>query len=318
MPVSSKAKNTWACCQVFLLTLFLGISFVVAAARAGEPPQQVAFNTAQAATLALIAAARTSDVNRLAAILGSDAQQILDSGDPVADNNARVNFVAKYDEMHRLAYDDQGRVILYIGADNWPVPIPLVKESGGWVFDTAAGKEELLYRRIGQNELYTVGVLEDLAAAQEEYASAVREDGGTAQFAQKIISSPAKHDGLYWPMADDEPESPIGPLVAHATSQGYRKGTGDLVPFHGYFYEVLTKQGQLAPGGARNYIHDGKMTRGFAFLAYPAEYRSSGVMTFMINQDGVIVQKDLGPDTTQTASAIAEFNPDRTWEQLVE
>jgi hypothetical protein len=176
----------------------------------------------------------------------------------------------------------------------------------------------LLYRRIGQNEIYTVGVLEDLADAQEEYASAVREDGGIAQFAQKIISDPGEHDGLYWPVADDEPESPIGPLVADATDQGYRKGTGGLVPFHGYFYKVLTKQGQLAPGGARNYMDDRKMTRGFAFLAYPAEYRSSGVMTFMINQDGVIVQRDLGSNTAQIATAIAEFNPDRTWEQLVE
>jgi Protein of unknown function (DUF2950) len=318
MPVFSRATNAWACSQVFLLTLFLGISFVVSPARAGDPSSQEAFDTPQAATLALVTAARTDDMNKLAAILGSDAQPILDSGDAVADNNARVNFVAKYDEMHRLAYDDQGRVILYIGADNWPLPIPLTKESSGWVFDTAAGTEELLYRRIGQNELYTVGVLEDLAEAQEEYASAVRADGGIPQFAQKIISDPAKHDGLYWPVADDEPESPIGPLVADATSQGYRKGTGNLVPFHGYFYKVLTKQGQLAPGGARNYMRDGKMTRGFAFLAYPAQYRSSGVMTFMINQDGVIVQKDLGPDTTQIAAGIAEFNPDHTWEQLVE
>jgi hypothetical protein len=317
MPVSSKAKNAWASCQVFVLTLFLGISFVPAA-RAGEPLSQEAFNTPQAATLALVAAARSADMRRLTSILGSDAEQILSSGDPVADSNARLNFVAKYDEMHRLADDDQGRIILYIGADNWPVPIPLVKGNGGWVFDTAAGKEELLYRRVGQNELYTVGVLEELAEAQEEYASALREDGGVVHFAQKIISDPGKHDGLYWPVADDEPESPIGPLVADATSQGYRKGTGNLVPFHGYFYKVLTKQGQLAPGGARNYMHDRKMTRGFAFLAYPAEYRSSGVMTFMINQDGVIVQKDLGSNTAQIATAIAEFNPDRTWEQLVE
>jgi Protein of unknown function (DUF2950) len=315
--LSCKTKNSSAC-LIFILELFLGIALIISAAEASEPGSQEAFDSPAAATVALVTACRNGDMNKLAVILGSDAQSILSSGDPVADKNARTNFVAKYEEMHRLGYDNQKRVILYIGADNWPMPIPLINTSKGWIFDTAAGKEELLYRRIGRNELYTIGVLEELARAQEEYARAARANGGVKRYAEKIISDPGKHNGLYWPVSEGETESPIGPLVADATSQGYRKGSADLVPFHGYFYKGLTRQGRLAPGGTRNYIHDGRMTRGFAFLAYPAQYRSSGVMTLMINQDGVIVQKDLGPDTSETASAITEFNPDKTWEQLVE
>jgi hypothetical protein len=236
----------------------------------------------------------------------------------VADKNAREDFARRYQEMHRLAYDDQGRVILYIGAANWPVPIPLVKKDSGWVFDTAAGKEELLFRRIGRNELFTIKVLEDLADAQSEYASEAH-DGGEAQFAQKILSDPGKRNGLYWETAEGQPESPIGPLVASASAEGYKKDSGgNPIPFHGYYYKVLEGQGRNAPGGARKYLVDGKMTHGFAFLAYPAEYRASGVMTFMINQDGVIVQKDLGPDTAKLASAIAEYNPDKTWQEVDE
>jgi hypothetical protein len=221
--------------------------------------------------------------------------------------------------MHRLAYDDQARVILYVGAENWPVPIPLVKKNGGWVFDTVAGKEELLDRRVGRNELFAIKVLEDLADAQAEYASEARDGDGTGQFAQKILSDTGKRNGLYWETSEGQPESPIGPLVASATAQGYKKdGGGNPIPFHGYYYEVLTGQGRNAPGGAKNYLVNGKMTEGFAFLAYPAEYRASGVMTFMINQDGIIVQKDLGSDTAKLASAITEYNPDKTWQEVDE
>jgi hypothetical protein len=252
-------------------------------------------------------------------ILGPDSDQILSSGDPVADKNARDDFVRRYNEMHRLAYDEQGRVVLYIGAQNWPVPIPLVKNASGWVFDTAAGKDELLFRRIGRNELFTIKVLEDLADAQSEYASDTHDGGSEGEFAQKILSDTGKQNGLYWETADGQPESPIGPLVAKATAAGYKKDAGDNpIPFHGYYYKILTGQGRNAPGGAKNYLVDGKMTNGFAFLAYPAECRASGVMTFMINQDGVIVQKDLGPDTAKLVSSISEYNPDKTWQEVDE
>jgi Protein of unknown function (DUF2950) len=284
---------------------------------AGESAVPQLFSSPAAAAAALATAAKNSNMDTLGSILGSDAKEILSSGDPVADKNAREKFAAKYNEMHRLAFDSQGRVILYVGAENWPLPIPLVKQHGGWVFDTASGEKELLYRRIGQNELFTIRVFDDLANAQREYASEVRESGGITQFAQKILSDAGEHNGLYWPVAEGAPESPIGPLIAKATAEGYKKESSALIPFHGYYYKVLTRQGKNAPGGAKNYMVAGKMTKGFAFLAYPAEYRSSGVMTFMINQDGVIVQKDLGTDTTTIASELSEYNPDRGWEQVV-
>ena len=291
--------------------------FVTPFALADDTVTQQTFSTPGAAVTALVAADKADDMKAMSSILGPDADQLLSSGDPVADKNGRDEFARRYDEMHRLAYDDQGRVILYIGAENWPVPIPLTKKDSGWVFDTAAGKDELLFRRIGRNELFTIKVLEDLAVAQSEYASDPHDGGIEGEFAQKILSDDGKHNGLYWETAEGQPESPIGPLVAKATAAGYKKDTGgNPIPFHGYYYKVLKKQGSNAPGGARNYLLDGKMTNGFAFLAYPAEYRASGVVTFMINQDGVIVQKDLGPDTAKVASAISEYNPDKTWDEV--
>jgi hypothetical protein len=233
----------------------------------------------------------------------------------VADDNARQNFVNKYIQMHRLAYDADGRVILYLGADNWPFPIPLVKKDHGWVFDTAAGEKELVYRRIGANELFTIDVLNNLVDAQSEYASQVRDESGVTQYAQKILSDKGKHNGLYWPVAAGQPESPIGPLIAKAAAQGYKRGAqGQPIPFHGYIYRVLTGQGKGATGGAMSYMVDGKMTRGFAFLAYPVEYRVSGVTTFIVDQDGVVLQKDLGPDTAQIAQEMTRFDPDSTWQ----
>ena len=300
------------------LSLFaLGCLYILPLACAQEPAAQEAFKSADAAASALAAAAQANQAGTLSTILGPDAGQVLSSGDPVADRNERAEFVRRYHEMHRLAYDDQGRVILYIGADNWPTPIPLIKKDGGWVFDTTSGKDELLYRRVGRNELFTIRVLEDLAEAQAEYASHAHDGSTSNQFAQKILSDPGKQNGLYWAAADGQPESPIGPLIAQARAEGYGRGNGgNPAPFHGYYYRILTKQGPNAPGGARNYIVHDEMLNGFAFVAYPAEYRASGVMTFMINQDGVIVQKDLGPDTAQVARAITEFNPNDTWDEV--
>ena len=306
--------------QSILITLLLSVCISICApARADDAVAQRTFDSPQAAADALATAAAADDMAALHAILGSAADQLLSSGDPVADKNARGKFSARYREMHRTAYDDQGRVILYIGADNWPLPIPLIKKDGGWLFDTAAGQRELVYRRIGQNELFTIGVLDELVRAQFDYANQSFEGAGDKEFARRFHSDPGTHNGLYWPVTGDEPESPIGPLVASATAEGYQRDSGgNPIPFHGYYYRILTAQGPHAPGGAENYLVNGKMTRGFAFLAYPAEYRSSGVMTFMINQDGVVVQKDLGADTGRIASAISEFNPDSRWDQAVE
>jgi hypothetical protein len=297
--------------------LILAWLLVTPVAPAKETAAQQMFPSPAAAVTALVAAGKADDMKTLSSILGPDADQVLSSGDPVADKNARNDFVSRYQEMHRLAYDDQGRVILYVGAQNWPVPIPLVKKNGGWVFDTDAGKEELLSRRIGRNELFTINVLEDLADAQTEYAAEARDGESADQYAQKILSDAGKRNGLYWETAEGQPASPIGPLVASASAVGYQKdGGGNPIPFHGYYYKVLTAQGKNAPGGAKDYLISGKMINGFAFLAYPAEYRSSGVMTLMINQDSVIVQKDLGPNTAKLASAITEFNPDKTWQEV--
>jgi hypothetical protein len=292
-------------------------SLVVRAAAQTDESKQREFRSPASAAAALTEALRSDNLKEMTAILGPGAEDIVSSGDPVADNNAREDFTKLYDKMHRLAYNDRHQVILYVGADNWPLPIPIVKQGDGWVFDTVAGKDELLYRRIGRNELYTIDVLQELADAQQDYADQQQQLSGKACFAQKILSDPNAKNGLYWPTSATEPESPIGPLIADATEEGYKRDRGGRpAPFHGYYYRVLTSQGADAPGGVQDYVVDGKMTRGFAFLAYPAEYRDSGVMTFMIDRQGVIVEKDLGPDTEKIAAGITSFNPDQTWSEL--
>ncbi len=302
-----------------LSALLVTISSQVVCFAATKEVQQRVFRSPASAAAALAEAARADDLKEMGAILGPEAEEIIESGDPVADNNAREDFTKRYDQMHRVAYDDQGRVILYVGADNWPLPIPIVKHDDGWVFDSAAGTDELLYRRVGRNELFTIDVLQELADAQLEYAGLERKSSGEAEFAQTILSDPGKRNGLYWPTSGDEAESPIGPLIADATAEGYKRDpSGRPAPFHGYYYKVLTRQGSDAPGGAQDYIVNGKMTSGFALMAYPAEYRASGVMTFMIDKDGVMVEKDLGPNTEKIAATITEFNPDASWSQLEE
>ena len=282
--------------------------------RAQDSEQRV-FPTPQAAVDALIAAAKSPDPKTaLRPVLGPDADKISTSGDAVADATAIKKFLSRYDEMHRLAYDADRRVIMYIGADNWPTPIPLVKKDGGWVWDTPAGEQELVYRRIGGNELFTIGVLENLVEAQNEYAEGVKSQTGKTQFAQKILSDEGQHNGLYWPTEPGGTESPIGPLIANAVTEGYKRGTqGEPKPFHGYLYKVLTGQGKDAPGGAKSYLRDGRMTGGFAFLAYPASYRASGVTTFIVGQDGIVLEKDLGPETADLAQKITVFDPDKSW-----
>jgi len=203
-------------------------------------------------------------------------------------------------------------VTLYIGSENWPFPIPIVQKNKVWFFDTAKGKQEVLYRRIGRNESFTIGTLRTLVDAQKEYASTTHDQDNTKQYAQKILSDEGKHNGLYWKAGPGEPVSPIGPLIAQATRTGYEK-EAKPVPFHGYYYRVLMSQGKDAPGGAMSYMTNGKLTKGFAFIAYPAEYRNSGVMTFIVGKDGQVYQKDLGPNTASLAANMNEFNPDKTW-----
>jgi hypothetical protein len=282
---------------------------------------QKTFSSPTAAADALAAAAQKHDKQEMLAILGQSGEELIYSGDRVADKANNDRFVTKYHEMHRFAATGSGRMILYIGADNWPVAIPLKKSGDKWYFDTSYGKQEVLYRRIGSNELNVIKVCEEIVSGEREYYAALHDGDSVHQYAQKFRSTPGKQDGLYWEVkAGEQPESPLGPLVAEAASEGYKHhahhALGHPHPFHGYVYRLLTRQGAAAQGGAQNYIVDGKMTGGFALLAYPVRYRDSGVMTFVVNQDGQIYQKDLGPRTAQIASEMMEYNPDSTWQPV--
>ena len=279
---------------------------------------QKTFSSPEEASSAMVAAMKNNDEKLMLEILGPDGKHIVYSGDEVEDAQNRANFVEHYQEMHRLVKEPDGSVVLYIGAKNWPSPIPIVKKGNAWFLDTDAGKKEILYRRVGRNELSTIMVCRELAAAQKEYYSTQH-----SEYAKQIFSDEGQQNGLYWKAADGAPQSPIGPLVASAVAEGYVKGkNGPPTPYRGYLYHVLTRQGKDAPGGAKSYIVNGKMTEGFAFVAYPAEYRSSGVMTFVVGADGKVYEKDLGKNTAVLGKAMKEYGPNSTWhaaeEQLAE
>jgi len=272
------------------------------------------FSAPGEAALALYKAAKQNDSNALNAIFGSNAGKILHTGDDVADKNAISKFVSNYDQMHRLVVEPDQSATLYIGAQNWPVPISLAKNSNGaWYFDTEQGAKEILYRRVGANEDDAIDVLHAFVDAQKEYASTTHDGEKTKHYAAKLFSDEGKQNGLYWKTSDNEPPSPIGPLLAEAAQEGYRRSQGQPTPFHGYIFRQLTRQGAAAKGGARDYAANGQLARGFAVVAYPAEYRISGVMTFIVNQDDVVYEKDLGPDTAAQAQGMTEFNPDKSW-----
>jgi hypothetical protein len=284
---------------------------------AAEQSSQKTFDSPGNAVQAMVLAAKAGDMNELMQIFGPESKAVLFSGDAVADRNTRQLAIQKYEEMHRLVTEPDKSVTLYIGAENWPFPIPLVNKNGAWLFDTAAGKKEILFRRIGRNEFATTDTLEMLVNAQKQYGSQTHDGDSVLQYAQKVLSDEGKHNGLFWKTSEGEPQSPIGPLVAKATAVGYKK-TQDATPYHGYIYRVLLSQGKNAPGGAMNYLVDGKMTRGFAFLAYPVEYRNSGAMTFIVGKDGQVYEKDLGPRTAAVAKSMTSYNPDKTWNAAVD
>jgi hypothetical protein len=282
---------------------------------AGQQSGQKTFASPGEAAQAMIAAAKADNTDALLQIFGPEGKELISSGDDVADKNSRNNTAQRYEQLHRLVREPDDTVTVYMGAENWPFPIPLVKKGNAWYFDTPAGKQEVLYRRIGKNELTTMDVLHAIVDAQKQYQSATHDGETVKQYAVKIVSDPGKHNGLYWKVAAGEPESPIGPLIADAVSAGYTKKQGGPTPFHGYIYKHLNSQGSAAAGGAKEFMADGKMTGGFGVLAYPAEYRNSGVMTFMVNQDGIVYQKDLGPDTAKIAAAMTQYNPDPSWQK---
>jgi len=291
---------------------------VLAAVLAGaQQANEKTFSSPGEAVLALYNAAKASDDATILTIFGSSANDIVHTGDAVADKNMVAGFVTRYDQMHRVVLEPDGNATLYIGADNWPLPIPIAKNaSGAWYFDTEAGKNEILYRRVGRNENDAIDILHALVEAQMDYASQMHDGSTTKQYAMKFISDEGKQNGLYWKTADNQDPSPIGPLLVSAAGEGYAMKQGQPAPYHGYYYRILTKQGAAAKGGAKDYVVNGQLTKGFAFVAYPAEYQNSGVMTFVVNQDGVVYEKDLGADTGKIASAMTDYNPDKTWSKV--
>jgi hypothetical protein len=284
---------------------------------APAPVKQESFATPDEALTAVVDDLKADNQSGLVKILGPSIEPILNSGDPVADQNARQRFVANAEEQHH--FDGSGDTLtLVIGKDDWPFPIPLKKVDERWRFDTAAGKEEILDRRIGENELSTIQTMLAYVDAQGDYADFQRQRSGMPEYAQRILSSPGKMDGLYWPAAEGQPQSPLGPLVAAARAAGYRRSakTEEPSPYHGYFFKVLTAQGPNAPGGAIDYIVNGRMIGGFGLVGWPARYGDSGVMTFMVNHNDVVYQKDLGPQTAKLAPEISRFDPDPSWQKV--
>jgi hypothetical protein len=292
-------------------SLLLGITATAA--------QQTTFATPAEAAQALVKASEDKNQQEMLALFGDDGKDLVYSGDAVQDQTNMERFVKAYKTKHTIVKRDDNTRILQVGASDWPLPIPLVNDGGKWRFDTAAGKEELLFRRIGHNELGAIAACRGFIDAQKDYA-AVGHDGLPAGiYAQRLMSDPGKQNGLYWETKEDEPASPAGPFLAKAGSEGYGDSAGreDSQPYHGYFYRILKAQGAAAKGGAKSYLSDGKLTA-VALVAYPAQYKVSGVMTFIINQRGVVYQKDLGEKTSDLAAAMTEYDPDTTWTKVTD
>jgi len=289
------------------LLLMCYFSAVAAAQQKG----QKTFASPEEASKALYTAAKNNDEKAMLELFGRDGKGIISSGDEADDAQHRANFATRYEEMNRLVKEPDGSVTLYVGPHNWPYPVPLKKKGDAWYFDSEAGEKEIVFRRIGRNEMSAIRICQELVAAQKEFYAQQNNE-----YAQKIFSDEGKKDGLYWKAAEGERPSPIGPLVAWAVADEYARSRGaEAVPYRGYYFHVLTGQGKDSPGGVKSYIVDGKMTQGFAFVAYPAEYRSSGVMTFLVSEHGAIYQRDLGKKTGSIAKAMKEFDPGAGWQK---
>jgi hypothetical protein len=307
------AARLWMAVRMFVLVVPL-----VSCHKAGTPTEEKAvqktFASPAEAGAAFYQAAKSGDQTGLLAIFGPDSKDVLFTGDAVKDKDNLQDFVAAYDQMNRWVIISAGGAVLYIGADNYPFPIPLDKNpSGQWSFDTAAGKDEILARRIGKDELTAIAACHAIAAAQREYFGQTHDSEKTKQYAQRFASDDGKHNGLYWDAAEDQPPSPLGRLGDFAKVAGYTNTKDKPQPFDGYYFRMLTKQGDAAKGGAKDYIINGKMTGGFAVVAYPTEYRNSGIMTFIVNQDSLVYQKDLGEKTSEIAGTMSEYNPGDGW-----
>ncbi len=283
----------------------------------GAEAAQKRFKSPEEAVKALAEAAKGNDTKELSAIFGPSGKELISSGDQVADKAGRDHFVKAYEEMNKLVKEDDTKVILHVGDGDWPFPVPVVKKGDDWLFDTAAGKEEVLNRRIGRNELNAIQVCLAYVDAQREYVLKDRDGDKLLEYAQRLISKKGEKNGLYWETKEGEPLSPLGPLIAKAATEGYsgERPVGKRTPYHGYYYRILKAQGNHAPGGEYDYVVKGKMIGGFALVAYPAEYGNSGIMTFIVNQDGVVYEKNLGKETGKIAAAMKKFDPDEAWKK---
>jgi len=305
------------------LVVMIGVAMMVAGrysdAFAAQAKQKT-FRSSEEAVKALFDAVKADDTKALLAIFGPAGKVLISSGDEVEDKMGRERFVQSYEEMNRTVRENDKKIILHVGKDDWPFPIPIVKKGGDWLFDTKAGKEEIVNRRIGRHELNTIQTCLAYVDAQREYALKDWDGDGRPDYAQKFFSTPGKKDGLYWEVKEGEEQSPLGEIAAQAAKEGYtpRKSGEKPKPYHGYFYKMLKAQGKNAEGGEYDYIVKGKMIGGFGLVAYPAEYGNSGVMTFIVNHDGVVYQKDLGKETERIAGAMKKFNPDKTWKKVEE
>jgi hypothetical protein len=300
--------------------LIVGLTLALPAGAAAPPPPQRDFASAEEAATALVAALRDQKEADLRAILGPDADRLIDTGDPYNDREIQQRFVALFDQKHAIGQPSPGQAELDVGPDDWPLPIPIVQDNGRWRFDTKAGAQEIIDRRIGRNELSAIRTLLACIDAEQDFFARAKQTTGTGVYTARLASTPGKQDGLYWPVAEGETESPLGPLVDTAEGQGY---PGELIggkpdPYEGYFFRILTAEGSNANQGAKSYIRSGKMTGGFAFVAWPSRYETSGIMSFIAGPDGDVYQKDLGPDTASAAAAIKTFDPDLSWTRVEE
>jgi DUF2950 family protein len=301
--------------RTFLLPVALAAAFAASLAGCARKHDHETFASPEDAVAALVEAGRKSDMARLEELFGPGSESILSSGDPVADKKARADFIAMYDAKHALVPEGGDKFELQVGTEDWPMPVPIVRRDGQWYFDGAAGADELVYRRIGRNELGAIAVCRGYVDAQHDYAAVDHDGEGAGIYAHKLVSDPGTQNGLYWPATEGEAQSPVGPFIAAAAAEGYRAGNG---AYHGYRYRPLYRQGENANGGALDYFDKGVLRNGFALVAWPAQYGASGVMTFIVDQDGVVFQKDLGDNTETAVAAIDAFDPDTSWTAVTE
>jgi len=302
--------------QTLWHTLFLTGIVLPLLQGCASPGGAKTFGSPQEAVDSLTRILRTGDSNQLLAVVGPDGEEIISSGDEVSDQVRRAKFLSLYDQKHSLVKNGPNSVTLVVGNDDWPLPVPIVMRNGSWVFDSEAGKEEILNRRIGENELSAIQVCKAIGDAEREYALKNPDADGLHEYARQFFSDPDKHNGLYWPTAEGEEPSPLGELAAQASAEGYKRRAEGPTPYHGYCYRILEAQGPSAPDGALNYVVNGKMTLGFALVAYPAEYNNSGIMTFIMRFDGIVYQKDLGDQTEALAREMKEFDPGEGWTKV--